>query len=597
MCGIAGELNWQTTPGTDSVRRMCDTMIHRGPDDSGIVGLKHIVLGHRRLSIIDLSQKARQPMVSSDNRYYIVYNGELYNFRELKKELESKGIVFNTMSDTEVVLYAYVHWGARCLEKFNGMFAFAVWDNKNNELFLTRDRFGQKPLYYYIGAHKVVFASRLNALLCDDTIPRDISYEALNCYLALGYILSPMTLYKNVSKLEPATCMLISNNGGKITKTKYWDYAEKFADKTSDTENDIMNNIGILLEKSVQRRMISDVPVGAFLSGGLDSSSIAMLMKKNHTGDLHTFSIGFEQKSYNELPDADRAADWIGTIHHGKICTSDNGISFIDDALNSYDEPFSDTSLIPMIEVSRLASSYVKVVLSGDGADEMFAGYMTYKADKCYFLSKLMPVFLRKLIVAYTAQKSLREITKLNWAYRQKQFFYGSLHTPEKAHYLWRIVFHPEERVRILGEQYKELVYETDPYAIFKKYYDHVKGLKSLDRHLYVDGMTWLVDDILVKLDRASMHSSIEARCPYLDVDLVSYAAAIEPELKMKGFTGKYILKKALNSILPDFVINKRKSGFSAPTGDWIGHEGVDAYRTFNKYVFNNKVKQPTARL
>ena len=592
MCGIAGKLDWNHPPDSEIVQMMCNKMIHRGPDDSGIVQLPHITLGHRRLSIIDLSKYARQPMVSKDGRYYIVYNGEVYNFKELKKELEKEGFVFNTSSDTEVVLNSYIQWGTKCLSKFNGMFAFAIWDNLRNALFLARDRFGQKPLYYYRDPKGgVTFASELTALLCDTTIPQKISYTALNCYLALGYILAPLTLYEDIYKLEPASFLFVSNGGNIVEKKKYWDYADAFRIKSRQKEEDMADNVISLLRKSVKRRMVSDVPIGAFLSGGIDSSSVVRIMKDYHQGELHTCCLGFKQKSYDESDDANRLAEFIGTNHHQKICLIDHALA--DEAIDAYDEPFADTSLIPTCAVAKLASGFFKVVLSGDGADELFAGYITYKADKYYYKVRYLPDAFKKAMVWWGNKPIKKKLKKLSFKYKQKQFFYGTLHSPEKAHYLWRIMFHPEERIAILGETYRELVYDTDPFALFQKYYKRVESLHWLDKNLYVDGMTWLTDDVLVKVDRASMRNSIEARCPYLDVDLANYVASLPPNMKMNGLVSKYILRKGLKreGLLPKFVLKKKKSGFNAPVGAWIGYSGIDEFKTFNKYVLKRKVK------
>lgn len=592
MCGIAGKLNWHISPNADVVRKMCDKMAHRGPDDSGIAALGNIVLGHRRLSIIDLSEKAHQPMASSDNRYHIVYNGEVYNFKELKSELKKAGVSFNSESDTEVVLYSYIKWGAACLNRFNGMFAFAIWDDKVKELFLARDRFGKKPLYYYLDPERFVFASELTALVCDPEIPKNISYEAMNCYLALGYVLSPMTFYKDIFKLEPASYMLISGSGRILKKERYWNYADSFRVKNNSGEKDIAGNILELLRLAVQRRMISDVPLGSFLSGGIDSSSISALAKRYHEGELHTFSIGFEQKSYSELADASRAAKFIGTIHHSGLCKIDGSLDVLGEAVDAYDEPFADNSLIPTLELSKFTSAYVKVALSGDGADEIFAGYITYKADRYFKYAKAVPLFTRKLLMGILGRGSVKARHKIGLRYRQRQFLYGTLFSPEKAHYAWRLIFNPEERIDILGQEHRELVYGTDPFFIFEKHYNNVKDLHWLDRHLYVDAMTWLTDDILVKVDRASMKNSIEVRCPYLDVELASYAASIPAELKMRGFRTKYILKRALQGVLPEFIINKKKSGFNAPVGEWLKDDSMDEFKAFNKYVFKRKVSE-----
>lgn len=592
MCGIAGKINWSISPGIDTVIKMCDRMRHRGPDCHGIVRLGNITLGHQRLSIIDLSENARQPMVSGDKRYYIVYNGEVYNFKELKKELEVLGFIFKTRSDTEVVLYSYIQWGALCLERFNGMFAFAVWDDNLKELFLARDRFGKKPLYYYKDAVGMAFSSELTSLMCDDEIPRKVSYEALNSYLALGYILSPMTLYKDVFKLESATYMVVSDFGKTVKKTRYWDYAEKFRKKVNSDETEISENVLGLLDKAVNRRMISDVPIGAFLSGGIDSSSIASLMKKYHRGNLHTFSIGFDEKTYSEIEDAGRAARWIGTMHHNETCKTKDSLGLINDALESYDEPFADSSFIPTFALAKLTSSHVKVALSGDGADEIFAGYITYKADRYYYHANILPLYMRRFLAGFGENARPRKQSKLSFRYRTKQFFYGTLYSPEKAHYMWRIIFHPEERIAILGEDKRQLIYDTDPFFAFKKHYEKAAGLHWLDKNLYVDAMTWLTDDILVKVDRASMRNSLEVRNPYLDAELVSYAASIPTHFKMKGVKTKYILKKALKNTLPDFIIGKKKSGFNAPVGAWLGYGGIDEFKALNQYIFKRKVPE-----
>ncbi|MCP3943758.1 MAG: asparagine synthase (glutamine-hydrolyzing) [Desulfobacteraceae bacterium] len=589
MCGIAGQLNWSEKPDAKVVARMCERMHHRGPDDGNVVLLNQICLGHRRLSIIDLSEKAAQPMNSSDGRYYIVYNGEVYNFQNLKDSMIRLGIHFNTSSDTEVVLQAYILWGEKCLEKFNGMFALAIWDNFKKELFLARDRFGQKPLYYYFDRKGgFSFASELSALLCEKNIPKVFSMEALNCYLALGYILSPMTCYKGIFKLEQASWMKISNSGERITKEIYWDYSQKFCNKTTASEDEIAQQLLDYLEKSIKRRMISDVPVGAFLSGGIDSTSIVSIMKQYHSGPLHTFSIGFDVDSYNELPDADRVANWIGSHHHGEICNvKKSNLLMIEKAVSIFCEPFADTSLIPTSLVSKLASDHVKVALSGDGADELFAGYVTYKADKYYRIARHFPGFLKRY---FSNLQIFNGTKKLNWQYKTRQFFYGSMGNIDEAHYCWRLNFRPEERVQILGVEHKELVYDTDPFKIFQKYYEKAEGLDGLDRNLYVDCMTWLHDDILVKVDRASMRHSIEARCPYLDFELAEFVASIPSDIKLKGFDGKYILKKALKGVIPDFVFEKKKSGFNAPVGHWIKNDGRNEFNAFNEYVYRQKV-------
>ncbi len=592
MCGITGKLHWGDDYVSGLVEKMTERIAHRGPDDSGVVHLDDISLGHRRLSIIDLSSNARQPLCNVAKSHWIVYNGEVYNFQSIRKELEIFGYKFVSQSDTEVIVNAYEKWGPECLNKFNGMFAFAIWDVKKKELFMARDRFGKKPLHYSYTKNKgIVFASEISALLADESINPVYSYEALNCYLALGYILSPMTVYENIFKLEAGHYMLIAENGSKISKEKYFNYAECFQNKNKCTEADAAAQINALLEDSVKLRMIGDVPVGAFLSGGIDSSSVVAKMKKFHNGELHTFSIGFEQKKYNELADADYMAGVLKTNHHDRMVKQESVRQLMFDSIAAFDEPFADNSLIPMLEVSRLASEKVKVVLSGDGADEIFAGYITYQADNYFHKAQVVPSVLRKLMLGIASRAGTSNKSKIGNRYKAKQFLYGSLKNEEEAHYSWRLIFHPEERINILGENFRQLVYDTDPFHRFKRFYDQVKGLHWLDKHLYVDGMTWLPDDILVKVDRTTMRCGLESRSPYLDINLVSFAASLPTDYKLRGSQTKYILKKSLIDVLPAQVLKKKKSGFNAPVGKWIGITEKDEFRSFNKFVYDIKIK------
>ncbi|MDZ4845796.1 MAG: asparagine synthase (glutamine-hydrolyzing) [Chitinophagales bacterium] len=595
MCGIAGIIKANYSEREAGfVHAMCKKLHHRGPDASGVKQLPGAILGHTRLSIIDLSSNGAQPMSTLDGRYHITYNGEIYNFPEIKTELLKKNIRFFSNSDTEVLLQAYIHYGADCLHLLNGMFAFAIWDNETRKCFIARDRFGKKPFYYHYAKDEFSFASEVPALLENKQIPQVISQEALNCYLALGYILAPLSIYEHIKKLEAGHYLILENE--KISKHRYWNFAEKFLPKNKQSPETIQREIIHLLTKAVERRLISDVPVGAFLSGGVDSSSIVALMKKFKKNELHTFSVGFEHEHYNELDDATKTANLLGTIHHGLTIGDENIQAKIIEALSAYHEPFADNSLIPMVEVSRLASQYVKVVLSGDGADEMFGGYETYKADKYYNYFRWMPGSVKKMLSSENLPNYFSSKKKINLGYKAKQFFYGTRFDYRKAHYAWRLHFRPEERVQIMGAQYKELVYDTDPFKTFSKYYDEVKGLEQLDQHLYVDCMTWLPDDILVKVDRASMHSSIEARAPYLDYDLICYAAALPAEFKLNGFKTKFILKEALKEILPAFVLQKKKSGFNAPFGLWLHSENGDEFKAFNRFALKHTISDKTSQ-
>ena len=595
MCGIAGKICLDNSDYIDAVKAMCLKIAHRGPDGEGITIIDNCILGHRRLSIIDLSEKGNQPMADIEKRYFIVFNGEIYNFQLLKNELIAKGYHFESNSDTEVILRAYAEYGTECFKKFEGMFALAIWDTQKRKLIAARDHFGKKPFFYgYDRDGNLTFCSEVNGLKADTNIDFEINMEALNCYLALGYILNPMTMYKGIYQVPAGTYMEFDHKGQLISSSVFWNYADYFHTKTSESKSSIIDNIRHLFIEAVKKRMISDVPVGAFLSGGIDSSSVATILKKHYLNELHTFSVGFKEKSYNELPDAERLAKLIGTFHHSIICDPIDIESLLDEAAETGDQLFADNSIIPMIEVSKLASKYVKVVLSGDGADEIFAGYITYKADKYYKYSQLIPKSLRKMLAAQKIGFVKDSGNKIGKGYKQKQFFTGSLHDYKRAHYSWRLFYSPEERIKIIGEQHRQLVYDTDPFFTFDKYYNDVKGVSILDQHLYVDSKTWLTDDILVKADRSTMHSGLEARCPYLDVQLVQYVASIPDSLKLHGSVTKYILKESLKGILPDFVLNKKKSGFNAPLGSWLGVDSSHEFKAYNKYIYdkflNNKL-------
>jgi len=589
MCGIAGKICLDNGDYVDAVKAMCTTIAHRGPDGEGINVIGNCILGHRRLSIIDLSASASQPMSDVDSRYFIVFNGEIYNFQLIKNQLITKGYRFRNHSDTEVILQAYAEYGTDCFKKFEGMFALAIWDIKEQKLIVARDHFGKKPFFYgYDKAGNFTFCSEVKGLRADTNIEFELNTEALNCYLALGYILNPMTMYKGIYQVPPGTWMEFDNKGRLTNTSGFWDYAEYFHTKTTESKGVIIDNIRQLFINAVKKRMISDVPVGAFLSGGIDSSSVATILKKHYPNELHTFSVGFKEKSYNELPDAEKLADLIGTIHHSITCDPKDIPGLLHEAADAGDQLFADNSIIPMIEVSKLASKYVKVALSGDGADEIFAGYITYKADSYYKYSQLMPKALRKMLAEQKIGFKRDSGVKIGRGYKQKQFFNGSLYNYKKAHYSWRLFYSQEERIKILGEEHRQLVYDTDPFLKFDKYYKDVDGLSSLDQHLYVDAKTWLTDDILVKADRSTMHSGLEARCPYLDVQLVQYVASLPSSLKLHGSVTKYILKESLKGILPDFVLTKKKSGFNAPIGSWLKTDSSHEFKVYNKYIYDS---------
>lgn len=595
MCGIAGIINPKNI-GENTLKDMCDTIAHRGPDAEGSLYLPEIHLGHRRLSIIDLSENAKQPMHDIHERYHIVFNGEIYNYKELKTELQNKGYSFLNQSDTEVILCSYAEWGKDCLAKFNGMFAFVIWDSKEKIAFIAKDRFGKKPFYYsHLSDGQLVFASECTAVLKHPEVNAEKDPEAINCYLAIGYILAPLSIYKSIRKLPAASYAIYKFDQKSLHIHKYWHYEDYLSQEKTENEKLIEEKLRSLLLQSVKYRLIADVPVGAFLSGGVDSSSVVAAIRKLHNNPLHTFSIGFDQETYSELNEAKTIASLFHTAHHEELLNVENSKEILLPAIESFDEPFADNSLIPMFKVSELAKEHVKVVLSGDGADEIFAGYITYKADSHYQKFKHIPSGLRSLGYQLVKNNKITEKQKIGFQYKLRQFLQGARGDYASAHYAWRLIFTPELRKQIMGEQYSELIYQTDPVHAFRKHFKQVDHLHWLDQALYVDAMTWLSDDILVKVDRTTMRHGIEARAPYLDKELVEYAASIHPRLKLKSGVTKSILKNSLKPWLPAEVLFRKKSGFNAPVGAWIGNKEGDEFRSFNKFVYNQKVNGTTS--
>jgi len=574
MCGIAGILDpGRETGGREEiVHAMVRALKDRGPDGSGVLSFRDITLGHTRLAILDLSDHAAQPMRDETGRYAISYNGEIYNFRELRDELRQAGFSFFSTSDTEVALKAYIHWGTDCFRRFSGMFSLAIWDDANARLVLARDPSGKKPLYYHQGpGGSLSFASTLSALRKDPAVRQTVSMEAVNCFLALGYVLGPLSLIEGVKKLEPASYLVHDARTGSSSMVRYWDYAACFREKTRDTEQEACERVRSLIRSAVQRRMVSDVPLGAFLSGGIDSTSVVAFMKE-FDPDLMAFSIGFTDPEYDELPYAREAAQALSVDRHYTSVLDANVVPpEMTGLFEAFDEPFADTSLVPMLLLSVFTRSRVTVALSGDGADEIFGGYVTYQADSlARGYRAAVPRALRKAAAAFGGLVPVRLDRKVGFDYKVRQFLAGAAGDEEEGHYAWRLMYTPEERVRILGEEHRDLVHDTDPLRAFRRHYRDAEGLEPLDRHLYVDAKTWLVDDILVKLDRTTMRVGLEGRCPYLDKDLAEYVASLPPGMKVKGFKLKHLLREALTDIVPRTARTRKKAGFNAPVNRWI---------------------------
>lgn len=570
MCGIVGTFNFGKKDSADDpagkaiLKKMADAISYRGPDDEGYYSDNIAGLGHKRLSIIDLSEKGHQPMCNENNDVWIVFNGEIYNFSDVREDLEAKGHKFASSSDTETIIHAYEEYGERCLELLNGMFAFAIYDARlpKKKLFLARDRIGKKPLFYFSDKEKIVFASELKALLRYPDIKKEISKEAISYYLTFGYVPAPLSIFKSIKKLMPGN-FLAADSEGKIKIRQYWDVKYK---KENRPEEYYTATILEELENATKRRLISDVPLGAFLSGGIDSSSVVAMMAKNSEKPVKTFSIGFEEESYNELEFAKRVAEKFRTEHREMVIKPDMA-KMLPMIVWYYNEPYADSSALPSYFVAKMTRKYVTVALNGDGGDEAFGGYGKYAVDNFASNYARLPSVAKGIFRAadYAGKTALlRDIASV----RRLGDFYGMTKLSPKERYM-ELTFHFSQALkRQISFGFKKDEIEA-PIRFFEGYYNK-KGLDPLQRKMYTDIKTFLPYDLLVKMDIATMANSLEGRSPYLDFGLVEFAATIPSDMKVKGTVKKYILKKALKGMLPRMILNKKKQGFSVPIEKWF---------------------------
>jgi asparagine synthase (glutamine-hydrolysing) len=565
MCGICGKLNFDHHRLVDPtlMTRMCGTIRHRGPDDEGTYIQGHVGLGMRRLSIIDLST-GHQPLSNEEGTVWIVFNGEIYNFQSLHEDLLKRGHRFTTQTDTEVIVHLYEEFGTDCLSKLRGMFAFAIWDSRTETLLLARDRLGKKPLFYYHGPHTLTFGSELKAMLPDDEVPTDINWSVLDDYLSFGYIPAPQTIYRDVHKLMPGHYLLCRN--GQVMVEPYWQL--RFRENERWTEAELLERLDFTLQEATRLRLISDVPLGAFLSGGLDSSAVVALMSEQMTAPVKTFAIGFEDASFSELTYARRVADHLKTDHH-EFIVRPQVADLLPQIVSQFDEPFADASAIPTYYLCKLAREQVTVALSGDGGDEIFGGYLTYPALRAVQQYQRLPGLLRHgleravrtLVPETTSYTSLgRRLRRLAEAAR-----HGSL---LKAHAslmsLWG-----EDAKAALNYRYAEA---TNGDCLSQAFAD-AGEISPVNRLLYVDTVTYLPNDILVKTDRMSMMVSLELRCPLLDHEVVELMANVPYHFKVRGSQTKYLLKRLMRHRLPQEIIHRPKHGFGVPVGAWLRRE------------------------
>lgn len=569
MCGICGIVSGAAggVPDKELIWRMTETLRHRGPDDAGVHVDGQAALGMRRLSIIDL-HTGHQPMYNEDGTICVILNGEIYNYPDLTRLLRRKGHVFRTSSDTEAIVHLYEEYGEDCVQHLNGMFAFAIWDSRERSLFLARDRMGIKPLYYYNDGKRLIFGSEVKALLASGLVERKVAAESLHHFLSLNYMPWDTTMVEGVRKLLPGH--FLSYKGGEVRIAKYWDIQYDYTGGMS--EADCAEGILSLLKQSVKRRLISDVPLGFFLSGGIDSSTIVALASELGGQPIKTFSIGFEEKSYSELKHARMIAGRYGTDHREFIVRSD-ARDLLHKLVWYSDEPSADSSIIPTYYLSKMTREHVKVALSGDGGDEMFGGYLTYLAYKAANLYRKAPLWLRGRVIGGMVDMLPVSDKKVSLEYKAKRFIRGMDMSTLRAHYWWNGAFSEEEKGELYSPGLRERLAGSDTLGIFEKPFNRYPDLDTMSRLLYVDAKLYLADDILVKVDRASMANSLEVRVPILDHELVEFAAKIPPEMKIKGSIKKYIFKKATKGLLPHRTRHRKKKGFSIPISQWLKGE------------------------
>lgn len=578
MCGICGiaTLSSDTVVDKNTVQRMNNTLTHRGPDDGGTYCDDNVVLAMRRLSVIDLST-GQQPIHNEDKTIWIVFNGEIYNYRALRKDLKGRGHKFYTNTDTETIVHLYEEYAEKSFDKLNGMFAFALWDSIEKKLLLVRDRLGVKPLYYAIKGKRLFFASEIKALIQAPDVSRELNLKALDYYFTFLSIPAPLSIFKDIEKLLPGHFITVKK--GKATFKRYWNKLPDvpFGNKTDYGEEYYISNIRKLLIDAVRLRLISDVPLGAFLSGGIDSSTIVGLMAGLTDRPVKTFSIGFEEDEANELEYARIIARQFGTDHH-EFIVKPNIVQLLEELVWYFDEPFAVSSALPTYLLSKLTREHVTVTLTGDGADELFAGYPRYWWDKTSAAYSLLPVWIRKSIIwpAINALPSSTHAPAMNTIRRLKKYAKLGALSPSGRYTEYLSFFNVETKKGLYSNDFKAAVVEQDPVELYESYLQEVQGKDLVTQRLYLDLKTSLPDEMLMKVDRMSMANSLEARTPFLDYRLVEFAMDIPSRFKLKGCTLKYILKKAVSDLLPRKIILRPKHGFHVPLNTWMRSELKD---------------------
>jgi asparagine synthase (glutamine-hydrolysing) len=570
MCGIVGHLNLDGSDLTSDksfLSRMCQSIHHRGPDESGQIVVGPAALGMTRLSIIDLNS-GQQPIPNEDRSIWIVFNGEIYNHQALRKTVLEKGHKLSTSTDTEIIVHLYEEYGVDCLHFLEGMFAFAIWDTKKERLFIARDRFGEKPLHYGVFSNQLIFGSELKGILSHPDSKSDLNIEALQQYLSLEYVPAPNTIFSGIKKLMPACFMLVRE--GQINIQKYW--SPKPAE-VPDNEQEMADRLIELLKESVRLRLLADVPVGVFLSGGIDSSGIAALATEVSEGTVNTFSIGFSDSAFDESVHAETMAKVLGTNHQSGIFTADQAADTLEELWQFIDEPIADAAILPTYFLSKMTKKSVKVALAGEGGDELFGGYPTYFAHKLADIWTSIPDALRTKILEPAIRSMPVSMDYLSLDYKAKRFIESANLTPVNRHMRWMGSIPIQQQQELLKKEFVLKTNETDLLPAIVSSSGVQQERDVVFQAMQLDMLTYLPDGLLVKADRSSMAASLELRLPFLAYPLAEFALGLPTNLKVRGTTTKYLLKKALCGRLPQNILKRAKKGFGVPVSKWMRKE------------------------
>lgn len=573
MCGITGFIG---RGREQDLERMTGIITHRGPDDQGMLFRNGVGLGNTRLAIVDLSSAGHQPMGDPQGEIALVFNGEIYNFREIRKELAHTGKYhFRSETDTEVILYAYREWGEQCFEKLNGMFAIALYDFAEEKLILARDRMGKKPLYYGVSGGTMVFGSELKAMLAHPEVKHEVDPAALVKYFLYGYVPTPHAIFRGVRKLEPGT-YLAWKRGEAERHVRFW--SPDFLPEDRRPLSTCLPDLEKLIDDSVKRRLIADVPLGVFLSGGIDSSTIAYFAARHSAARrMQTFSIGFEDKTFDESPYAREVANYLGCDHTEYQVRGRDMLEMIPLLPEIADEPLADSSIIPTAVLCRLARKHVTVALSGDGGDELFAGYPTFLADRIAAAYDFLPSWIRRGIVPYVVASLPIKDTYFNLGFKARKFLDGFRDDPRYRHHLWLGAFAPHEADMLLASNMRAAVHRAQSgghgFDDLDRCREEMRAGSRGNRMLALYQRTYLMDQVLVKVDRASMAYALEVRSPFLDYRLVEFVNHLPYHYKQRRFTLKYILKKLMEDKLPISIVHRKKKGFAAPVSRWLKNE------------------------